>query len=379
MRVVTALLFSMALLTATSVVAKAPPPSKVQKTATSSAAEWLPRISLLARGGLSLVFEGEPQPTGFGDASEGGLVFQLVELEVTQPLGQYLSVGVDMLANETGFLLEDAWLQLADLSYGFGVRAGLYHTRLGFENERSRDQQLLTDQPLALGKMFGPLGHRVSGIEVSWTAPVAWLLRLHGSMMAANGPGSRSWYGDSGITLDSFFDLAWQLGLEGAWAPGATRIALDLSGSFGPLATGRKNRSDIWAFGLQVHYGHEDPDSIQMLFETEWLLRRRQIVGDLLQDIGGWAQIGVLFGRDYALAARYDLTQGVEGDFVDPTDDALRGRASLVAYWSPLRYLRVRFQGYADFGGPLEGEAFGLLLGFEGGYSTHGQGAEGIR
>lgn len=342
---------------------------------------WLPRVSLLARGGLGFHFNNAPAPTGFGDVREGGIVFQLLEAEVTQNLGKHVRIGTDVLFDEEGVYLEEAWLQLRALPAGLGSRMGLMKSRIGFDNERSRDQQEFVDQPLALGKFFGDFGHRMLGGELSIRLPVSWTFDLYVAAMAAGGRGQRSWFFEDDVEIDSPVDLAYQFGLENVWDAGSVEIGFELNATVGPNNTGRGNGTDIWGAAFSVAYLAADPKvGVGFRFETEWYLRRRQVPADVLQDLAGWASAGVTIGHKWAIAARYELAQGVDDDFLDPEDDVLRRRASAVVRWMPIPYFKIRATGYADIGGPLDDESYGFLIHFEAGYNTHSHGgAGGIR
>ncbi len=338
---------------------------------------WLPRVSLLGWAGLG--FADDAQPTGFTDISDSGFSFQLLELEVTQSLGKYVRVGTDILLDEHALTVEEAWIQLRRLPGALEARFGLMMGRAGFENKRSRDQRIFVDQPLALGKFFGDLGHRVTGAELSVRLPVSWEFDLYGALMTATGRGARSWFFEEEVRVESPLDLTYQLGFENVWKTEKVELAFELNATFGPNNTGRNNGSDVWGVALAVATTPKDVRSDTWFrFETEWYLRRRQIPADLLQDLGGWATAAVYFGRSWALAGRYDVTQGTENDFIDPDDDSLRHRGTLVLRWSPLPYFALRATGFAGFGGPLVGgDSYGALLHFEAGYSTHGAGRIG--
>jgi hypothetical protein len=97
-------------------------------------------------------------------------------------------------------------------------------------------------------------------------------------------------------------------------------------------------------------------ESQQMVaLQTEWLYRRRQVPGDVLDDWGGYAQVSWKFMQRWGTGARWDFgtpardkSGSVADDPLDPEWAESRHRGTVqLTHW-PTEFSRIRLQGSVD-------------------------------
>lgn len=333
--------------------------------------EMLPTLRLLghvAAGGVFGDVDVAPA-TGENDFTRSGFQFQKLELGLDGLYGGHFNVFGGVEITEDGVHLHRGYVAAVKLPWDLAVRAGLLVSQLGYENERHSEERAFVDQPLALGKLFGPVGHQSAGVDLAFTIPAPWSLRLFAGMGMANGEGQRSWYGDADPIVEGLRDFVYHVGIENIWDFGeGITLAVDLHGAFGPNDSGRSNGTDIFGYAMRLGI---DEDDIDVVIETEWFLRRRQVIGDVLQDAAGWLTLGLGFEGGWSLGARYEFLQGLDEEPLDVADTDNRHRAGLSVGWSPVSFARLRLSGYADVGGPLGDDTAGVvMLHLEAGYTV---------
>ena len=324
---------------------------------------WLPDLLVSVEGGLAGVYSGKAMTRGRLEPEESGFFFQGALLRLSRELAGTVRLAVGTTVHEGGIDLDEAFVGTLGLPWDVRVRAGLFYGAVGYENQRLRPQRFFVEDPLALAKVFGPLGHRPLGVDLAFAPPLPWRLDLVFGAMAATGVGQRSWYGDHPVEVETLRDFVCQLGLNNSIRAGSVRVGLGFMALLGPNDSGRRNGTDVYAFSAKVAHVAADPDKdVGFSLEAEWLLRRRQIPGDVLQDLNGWVAAVLAIGRTWAVGARYGFTQGVAGDPLDPTDDGPRHRAVLQLQYEPLEFVRLRLAGNVDAGGPHDDPVWGVLL-----------------
>jgi len=341
---------------------------EVEEETTSLATELLPHVGVLGRVGVGAVLGGDPVRVGQTDALRSGFHFERLDLAVDGAYGPYTRVNGRVLFREDGMWLDHATIGLASLPWNVALRAGLLRSRIGRHNELNPEEQTFVALPLVAGKMFGPMGHRAVGLDLYFAPPVSWQLGFFAAATSAEGVGQRSFFGEDPVEIEHPRDFIYQLGVENDWQRDQIHIGFDLHALLGPNNTGRANSTDI--YGAAFTLGYDDGEGYRVGLNTEWYLRRRQVIADVLQDLGGFVTLSVGIAEDYGIAARYELTTGVDDDYLDPADTEKRHRASLQASWEPADSFRMRLVGGADFGGPLEDSVYSVLLHFEAGLTS---------
>jgi hypothetical protein len=95
---------------------------------------------------------------------------------------------------------------------------------------------------------------------------------------------------------------------------------------------------------------------LSVILQTEWLYRRRQIPGDVLYDVNGYAQSVLRFLTHWGVGARYEFGSPSYGENGEPSlEDPLdpewiepRHRLSANATYWPTEFSRLRLQVSRD-------------------------------
>ena len=315
--------------------------------------EMNPALSLVADFALAWFSEERNHQRGGHDPTEVGFNLQQLELSLQAAVDPYFRFDANIVFSLFGVEVEEAYGTTLALPWNLQLRAGQFLTRFGRLNASHPHSWDFADQALVLGKMFGSEGQRGLGVEISALLPLPWYVEIVTTMMMADGGATmRSFFGNDDADIDSpyvddffylvaikqFFDLSrdWSL----SWG---------VSAAFGPNATGRGNRTETYGTDLYlkwrpISYGSHSVVS----FQTEWMLRRRQVPGDVLQDFGGYAQVLWRFARRWAVGLRYDFLSGVRNDYLDPEETDHEHRATVAATFWPTEFSRLRLQYSAD-------------------------------
>lgn len=319
-----------------------------------------PDLSVIADFALAAFSEDENHQTGGHDPTENGFNLQQVELSLSAPVDPYLRFDSHLVFSLFGVEVEEAYATTLDLFPGLQARFGQMLTRFGRLNPTHPHTWEFVDQPFAVGRVFGSEGNRGVGVELSYLTPLPWYVELVGSVTPADGEATaRSFYGAQGPGVEAPRDLLYVTAIK-QFFPLADDWSLSLgtSGAFGPNASGRENRSEVYGADLYLKYRPISRQSVSMLaLQAEWLYRRRQIPEDVLQDFSGYAQVVYHFAQRFSVAGRYESGTparnqdgAVAPDPLDPEWTQLRTRWSLSLTHYPTEFSRFRLQGSRDAG-----------------------------
>lgn len=306
-----------------------------------------PAISLIGDFALAWFSDDEPLQRGGHDPTETGFNLQQLELSLMAAVDPYFRFDANVVFSLFGVEVEEAYGTTLSLPWNLQVRAGQFLTRFGRINNTHPHAWDFADQPLVIGQFFGSEGQRGLGAELSALLPLPWYVEVVGTMMMADGGATmRSFYGNDDPGVDGMDDFVWVVALKqffplsDDWS-----LAFGLSAAFGPNPTGRDNRSEIYGADVYFKWRPITYGSYQEVgLQSEWLLRRRQVPNDVLQDFGGYTQLVWRFARRWAVAARHELLSGVRADYLDPEQDDHEHRASAnVTFW-PTEFSRLRLQ-----------------------------------
>jgi len=243
--------------------------------------------------------------------------------------------------------IEKAYGTTLSLPWKLQVRAGQFLTRFGRINNSHPHTWAFVDQMLVLGKFFGGEGNRGLGVEASWLTPLPWYVELVASATDAAGEATaRSFFGAQDLGVRGPGDLQYTLAAK-QFFPLSDNWSLfwGLSAALGPNPTGRDNRSEIYGTDLYLKYRPITHGSYTIVsLDAEWLTRRRQVPGGVLQDHGLYAYLFWRFARRWAAAARYEWVQGVANDPLDPEWAEARQRLSANLTFWPTEFSRFRLQ-----------------------------------
>jgi hypothetical protein len=129
-----------------------------------------------------------------------------------------------------------------------------------------------------------------------------------------------------------------------------------VSAAFGPNASGRSNRSEVYGADLYLKYRSitRGSDSVLSL-QSEWLYRRRQVPEDVLWDATSSTEALYRPSRRWAIAGRYEFgspsygsAPGIAPDPLDPSWIDHRHRFTASATFAATEFSRLRLQGSRD-------------------------------
>lgn len=322
-------------------------------------AGWTTRTPLLAGGH-------DPRNSGFN--------LQAVELGIAGAVDPYFRFDGNFVFTEEGVEIEEVYATSLSLPWNLQVRAGKFFTRFGRINPTHPHSWEFLDQVLVLGKFFGGDGNRGLGFELSVLLPLPWFVEIFGSMTGASGQSTaRSFYGGSDQSVDGLRDFQYTLALKQFFPLGDDLSLLwGLSAAFGPNPTGPSNRTDLYGTDLYLKYRPiRKAASLLLALQAEWMLRRRQVPGTVLQDHGLYAQLLCRFAPRWTVAGRYEYVAGVTDDPLDPDWNGLRQRVAASLTFYPTEFSRLRLQYDVDRPS-WRGGYHGLMLGFEFMVGAHG-------
>jgi hypothetical protein len=325
-----------------------------------SVQSMLPDLSIIGDFALAAFSEDENHQTGAHDPSKNGFNLQQLELTFGAAVDPYFRFDGSLVFSQFGVELEEAYGTTLDLPYRLQARFGQMLTRFGRLNATHPHSWDFVDQPFALGRVFGGEGSRGLGVELSYLTPLPWYVELVASATEAAGAATaRSFYGGEDLGAEGLHDVLYVAAIKQFFPLSEDwSLLLGFSGAFGPNASGRSNRSEVYGADVYLKYRPIGEGTTgYFAVQSEWLYRRRQIPEDVLDDGSGYTQAIYRFAQRYAVGARYEYgspARGRDGDVAsDPLDpDWTEGRTRIAANVThyPSEFSRVRLQGSRDFG-----------------------------
>jgi hypothetical protein len=320
-----------------------------------------PDISVIADFAAAAFSNDTHLETGAHDPQRNGFNLQALELSFAAAVDPYLRFDSHISLELSGIDVEEAYGTTLGLPLHLQARFGQFLNRFGRLNASHPHTWNFSDQPFALGRVFGAEGNKGLGGELSWLTPLPWYVELVGStMMAEGGDTSRSFLGDTERQLRGPKDLEWLAAAKQFFPLGENwSLAWGLSGAFGPNPSGPGNRSAIYGSDLYLKYRPITAQSpIVVSLTSEWYYRRRQAPDDIVQDVSSYTELFLRFAERWATAARYEYGTapfGVHaGPIIDPLDPqwtAERQRVALALTHYPSEFSRFRLQVSRDMPG----------------------------
>lgn len=324
----------------------------------------------------------EPLQTGGHDPAATGFTLQQVELSIASVIDPYFRFDGNIVFSQFGVEIEEAYATTLALPERLQVRAGQFLTRFGRQNGTHPHTWSFVDQPFALGRVFGGENNRGLGAELSWLTPLPWFVEVLGSVTDARGQATaRSFFGASTARVLDPLDLQLTGAVKQFFDPSDDlSLLLGLSAATGPNPTGHRTRTDVYGVDLYVKYRPVSFQSAtQLAWQTELLLRRRQVPEDLLQDWNGYTQLLWRFDQRWETGVRHELGTAALGrdgkvaaDPLDPLWTESRQRTSLVLTFFPTEFSRLRLQTAADLPAWRDRPDFSAFLALEVVAGAHG-------
>jgi len=302
--------------------------------------------------------------------------------------------------NGTEIELEESFLQSTSLPANLQLKAGQYFAGFGRQNPQHPHTWAFVDQPLILGRAFGPDGLRGIGTQLSWLAPTPFYTELFLSVFDGQGgtafsfrnPGETDAAGVNRFagratfdrTLRGAQDLLFVPRLASSFELSDTQTLLaGVSAAFGPNDTGPHSRTEI--YGIDFFWKWKPADASQgfpyVTWQTEALYRRFAAAADplaptplpdeTLHDAGFYTQLIYGFVPRWNAGLRVDYATGNAAAF--DAGDPHRGkrvRVSPELTFLPSEFSKIRLQYNYDHG-DLFGAAHSIWMQLEFGLGAH--------
>ncbi|QDG51413.1 zinc-regulated TonB-dependent outer membrane receptor [Persicimonas caeni] len=372
--------------------------SDADKSAARGAVQSMnPDISLILTT-AGAWFSDEPDLRGGHDPQNFGFNLQGLELAIGADVDPFFRFDSAILFSLFGVEVEEAYGTTLALPYQLQARFGQFKTRFGRLNPTHLHSWSFVTQPLVNAKFLGGeslrgLGVELSRLELWMPGTFQWYVAVQNINGAATGrsfiPTEDDIEGLDDLTLtvraEEFVELSpdWDL-------------LVGLNYANGHNKTGRDNRTEIYGADTYLQWKSRTTGGrSQVGWQTEAMLRRRQVPGDVLEDFGLNSWLEWHLSRFWATALRYEYVTGIdpddEGGFlfadandlgaIDPLDPdwtEARQRGALQLTYYPSHFSRLRLQYSLDYlpyrGGELDDLVHMVFLQAEivaGAHGTH--------
>ncbi len=310
-----------------------------------------PQLAFIADVGFAWFSVDEPLMLGGHDPKYSGFFLQQLELSIGASVDPFFRVDGNIVFSQFGVEIEEVYATTLGIPGGFQFRVGQFLTRFGRINASHPHSWDFVDQSLVIGKFMGGEGNRGLGVEVSWLTPLPWYVEVVAAGIDGRGESTgRSFWGASDLGFRDPRDLEYVLALKQFWPLGAdASLSWGFSWALGPNGTGLDNRTDL--FGTDIFLKIRPIRAgryFELRWQTEAMLRNRQVPGGLNRDWGGYTYVVVRFAKMWEAGIRYELVSGIEGDDLDPDWTSLRQRIAPQITFRPSHFSRVRLQVDVD-------------------------------
>jgi hypothetical protein len=314
---------------------------------------------------------------GDHDPHDNGFNLQALELAVAASVDPYFRFDSNIVFLQSGSEIEEAYGTTLALPYGLQIRAGKFLTRFGRFNPTHPHTWTFADQPLVIGRFFGPDGNRGVGMEVSELLPfLPWYAEVvvaaqdtRGvglSFLQSNPDGSVppvKQLGDLQYTgnINQFFPISDDVSLS--WG---------ISGMAGHNVPAQPSWTEILGTDIYLKYRPLTEGSVTIVsLSAEAFLRRYQVGGGTAEDTGAFAQLFWRFALRWGAAVSAEYVNSAHLDPFNIEGLQQRYKAN-VTFW-PTEFSRLRLQYDVEPPGPNHGDVgHALFLAVEFAVGAHG-------
>jgi len=340
---------------------------------------------------------------GDHDPSKRGFLLRNAEISLDGAIDPYFKGFANIVLkldknNQTEIELEESFLQSTALPANLQLKVGQYFASFGRQNAQHPHAWSFVDQPLILGRAFGPDGLRSLGAQLSWLAPTPFYTELFLSVLDGQGgtafsfrnPGEPDAAGSNRFagraTMDRILrgpsDLLFVPRLASSFELSDTQtLVAGASAAFGPNDTGPASRTEV--YGVDFFWKWKPADAAQgfpyLTWQTEALYRRFEAAADplvplpaeVLRDYGYYTQLVWGFEPRWNAGLRIDYAKGNAAtyDVADPHRGE-RYRFSPELTFLPSEFSKIRLQYNYDHG-DLFGTAHSVWMRLEFGLGAH--------
>src|SRR5438093_4936662 len=279
--------------------------------------------------------------------------------------------------NETEVELEEVYLTTTALPWNLQAKGGQFFTEFGRINQQHPHAWDFVDQPLVIGRMFGPEGLRNPGARLSWLAPTPFYSEAFLTVQNSHG-GTAFSFRNADEELFGRPPLERRVRNPGdlLYAPryaasfdltDSQTVVAGLSGAFAPNASGPNTRTQI--YGGDLYWKWKPPWQAGGFpfasWQTEALGRRYEagaatlerpglptvaLPRETLFDWGVYSQVLYGFTQRWVAGLRGDWVSGDRGAFSPDENRADRFRVSPNLTFFPTEFSKLRLQYNYDHG-----------------------------
>jgi hypothetical protein len=277
--------------------------------------------------------------------------------------------------NDTEVELEEVYVTTNTLPWNLQAKGGQFFSEFGRLNQQHPHAWDFVDQPLVIGRMFGPEGLRNPGARLSWLVPTPFYSELF--LAAQNSQGDTAFsFRDANEEL--FGRMPVDRGVRNVgdllYVPryaasfdvtDSQTVVTGVSGAFGPNASGRDTRTQIYGADLYWKWkpARQSGGFPFVSWQTEALGRRYEagpggvdapgstpLPSETLFDWGVYSQVVYGFTQRWAAGLRGDWVSGDRGAFNPDENRADRFRVSPALTFYPSEFSKLRLQYDFDHG-----------------------------
>ncbi|MGM0557110.1 MAG: zinc-regulated TonB-dependent outer membrane receptor [Myxococcota bacterium] len=319
-----------------------------------------PEISLILDTTAAWFSSDNPDLRGGHDPSNIGFNLQGLELAVGAAVDPYFRFDSSILFSLFGVEIEEAYITTLSLPWKLQVRAGQFKTKVGRLNPTHVHSWKFVTQPLVNAKFFGGESLRGLGLEVSRLLPTPWFSEVLVSAQNVAGDATGRSFIPAPDAIESPLDLTLNTRLEQFFEFSSnTSLMWGLGWVVGRNKSGRGNVSEIYETDLFLKWRDATRGGRQEVgWQTEVMLRRRQVPLDVLQDWGGYTHVYYSPSKYWEFGTRYEYVAGIAiddsgetaaGDPLDPAWTEPRQRGAINASWMPSHFSRLRLEYQLDY------------------------------
>lgn len=282
--------------------------------------------------------------------------------------------------NETSIELEETYLQTTSLPANLQVKAGQFFANFGRQNPQHPHTWSFVDQPIILGRAFGPDGLRSIGTQVSWLVPTPFYTEAFlgvfdgqgGTAFSFRNPGDPDSMGTNRFmgratvnrTLTSPADVIFVPRIASSFELNDTQtLVAGASAAFGPNDTGANDETQV--YGVDAYWkwkpANADAGFPFVGWQTEVLYRRYEagadptastpLPGQILRDWGAYSQLSWGFTPRWVVGLRAEYASGNHA--LNDSSNPFRGereRLSPALTFYPSEFSKLRLQYNLDHG-----------------------------
>jgi hypothetical protein len=219
-----------------------------------------------------------PEPEGLSR----GFSTDATELSIGADIDPYFRGFANIVYEDGGADVEEAYVQTLSLGHGFTIKGGRFRSAIGYMNTQHPHMWDFVDNPLMYQALYGE-GYIQDGLAAKWVAPTDLLVEITGDVgRGANFPGTdRDVNGVNAYSLA--FHLGGDVGDSSSWRTGVSYLhtradgreffgmdpgAMDVTGDFG-------GRSRTWMADFVWKWApHGNIRDTNFKFQAEYFRRK---------------------------------------------------------------------------------------------------------